>query len=40
MLKGLDGVTTHEHREWIPILPNSQDMAQHQLTLAACCDAS
>jgi methylthioribulose-1-phosphate dehydratase len=28
MLKGLDGVTTHEHREWIPILPNSQDISQ------------
>jgi len=27
MLKGLDGVQTHEHREWIPILENSQDMA-------------
>jgi len=26
MLKGLDGVRTHEHREWIPILENSQDM--------------
>jgi methylthioribulose-1-phosphate dehydratase len=26
MLKGLDGVTSHEHREWIPILDNSQDM--------------
>ena len=26
MLKGLDGVRTHEHREWIPILPNDQDM--------------
>jgi len=26
MLKGLDGVTTHEHREWIPILENTQDM--------------
>jgi methylthioribulose-1-phosphate dehydratase len=26
MLKGLSGVTTHEHREWIPILENSQDM--------------
>lgn len=24
MLKGLDGVTTHEHREWLPILQNSQ----------------
>jgi methylthioribulose-1-phosphate dehydratase len=28
MLKGLDGVTTHEHREWIPILENDQNMAQ------------
>jgi len=27
MLKGLDGVQTHEHREWIPIFENSQDMA-------------
>jgi methylthioribulose-1-phosphate dehydratase len=27
MLKGLDGVTTHEHREWIPILENSQNMS-------------
>ena len=26
MLKGLDGVRTHEHREWLPILENSQDM--------------
>ena len=26
MLKGLDGVTTHEHMEWIPIVPNDQDM--------------
>ncbi len=26
MLKSLDGVKTHEHREWIPILRNSQDM--------------
>jgi methylthioribulose-1-phosphate dehydratase len=26
MLKGLAGVTTHEHREWVPILENSQDM--------------
>ncbi len=27
MLKGLAGVRTHEHREWLPILENSQDMA-------------
>src|SRR4026207_15414 len=25
MLKGLDGVDTHEHREWLPILDNTQD---------------
>lgn len=26
MLKGLEGVETHQHREWIPILENTQDM--------------
>jgi methylthioribulose-1-phosphate dehydratase len=26
MLKGLHGVSTHLHREWIPIIDNSQDM--------------
>lgn len=26
MLKGLRGVATHEHREWLPILENSQDI--------------
>jgi methylthioribulose-1-phosphate dehydratase len=26
MLKGLSGVRTHEHREWLPILENSQDL--------------
>lgn len=31
MLKGLAGVRTHEHEEWLPILENSQEMA----TLAA-----
>jgi methylthioribulose-1-phosphate dehydratase len=25
MLKGLDGVQTHDHREWLPILDNTQD---------------
>ena len=25
MLKGLAGVATHDHREWVPILENSQD---------------
>ena len=26
MLKGLHGVGTHEHAEWLPIIENSQDM--------------
>ena len=26
MLKGLEGVSTHRHREWVPILENDQDM--------------
>lgn len=26
MLKGLQGVKTHEHSEWLPIIDNSQDM--------------
>ena len=26
MLKGLQGVRTHEHSEWLPIVENSQDM--------------
>lgn len=28
MLKGLEGVRTHKHREWLPILENSQDMRE------------
>ena len=28
MLKGLSGVTSHEHREWVPIVDNDQDMAR------------
>jgi len=27
MLKGLSGVTTHDHREVVPVLANSQDIA-------------
>jgi methylthioribulose-1-phosphate dehydratase len=27
MLKGLDGVATHLHREWLPILDNTQEWA-------------
>ena len=26
MLKGLSGITTHEHREWVPIFDNTQDI--------------
>jgi len=26
MLKGLQGISTHEHREWLPVIENSQDM--------------
>jgi methylthioribulose-1-phosphate dehydratase len=26
MLKGLEGIVTHEHREWLPIVENDQDM--------------
>jgi methylthioribulose-1-phosphate dehydratase len=33
MLKGLCGVTTHEHREVVPILANSQDIPALQLEL-------
>ena len=28
MLKGLEHVSTHEHREWIPVLENDQNMAR------------
>jgi methylthioribulose-1-phosphate dehydratase len=28
MLKGLHGVATHAHREWIPIVENDQDMTR------------
>jgi methylthioribulose-1-phosphate dehydratase len=28
MLKGLKGVSSHEHREWIPIVDNDQDMSR------------
>jgi len=28
MLKGLDGVGSHAHREWIPIVENDQDMTR------------
>jgi len=28
MLKGLEGVSSHQHREWVPIVPNDQDMTR------------
>jgi methylthioribulose-1-phosphate dehydratase len=28
MLKGLEGVRTHEHREWLPIVENDQDISR------------
>ncbi len=35
MLKGLAGVKTHEHNEWMPILDNSQDMSELANQLSA-----
>jgi len=28
MLKGLEGVSSHKHREWLPIIENSQNMPE------------
>ena len=33
MLKGLDGVATHEHREWIPVIDNDQDIPRLSLVV-------
>jgi len=38
MLKGLDGVCTHEHREWVPIVDNDQDMTRLSRALRATLD--
>ena len=35
MLKGLEGVKTHQHREWIPIFANDQDIRALAETVAA-----
>ena len=37
MLKGLSGVTTHAHREWLPVIENTQDWAAeaHRVGVAA-----
>ena len=37
MLKGLEGVHSHRHREWVPILGNSQDIPQPS-RIAYCCE--
>jgi methylthioribulose-1-phosphate dehydratase len=34
MLKGLSGVDTHEHREWLPIVENAQDWEREAEALA------
>ena len=34
MLKGLDGVASHQHQEWVPILENDQDMPRLAEVLA------
>jgi methylthioribulose-1-phosphate dehydratase len=38
MLKGLQGVSTHEHSEWLPIVENSQNMQTLADTIAATLD--
>lgn len=38
MLKGLAGIGTHEHREWIPILENDQDVARLAVNLRRALD--
>ena len=38
MLKGLQGVCTHEHSEWLPIVKNSQDMQTLADTIALTLD--
>jgi methylthioribulose-1-phosphate dehydratase len=39
MLKGLGGVRTHEHREWIPIVDNDQDMKRLAATVGKTLEA-
>ena len=38
MLKGLQGVHTHEHSEWLPIVDNSQDMPRLAESIAQTLD--
>ena len=39
MLKGLDGVRTHDHREWVPIVENDQDMTRLSAAVRGVLDA-
>jgi methylthioribulose-1-phosphate dehydratase len=39
MLKGLSGVGTHEHREWLPIVENSQDWDRDAARVRAALEA-
>jgi methylthioribulose-1-phosphate dehydratase len=39
MLKGLSGVTTHEHAEWVPIVENTQDYGRMAREVGRAVDA-
>jgi methylthioribulose-1-phosphate dehydratase len=39
MLKGLEGIRTHEHREWLPIVENRQDWSAGAPSVRAALDA-
>ena len=39
MLKGLEGIRTHEHREWLPIVENRQDWAAGAPSVRAALEA-
>ena len=39
MLKGLEGIRTHEHREWLPIVENRQDWSSGAPSVRAALDA-
>ena len=39
MLKGLEGIRSHEHREWLPIVANDQDMPRLSRVVRSVLDA-
>jgi methylthioribulose-1-phosphate dehydratase len=39
MLKGLAGVTSHEHGEWVPIIENTQDYGRLAAEVGRCLEA-